>query len=280
MAMLTFKNIVRNSVYHSTLSLRSSMQCNRTLSGYGFTHILSTSTITTQTTSVSSFPSTRSLFQPPTKSSSTLFLSQQYRSFGIKRKFIKKGSKTEKEHITNMLIPRQIGGMDNEVRLVFPDGSNKVMKISDALIRGQEENLDIVLFQANANPPTCKILDLGFHKYNLRKKEAEKRKNAPLPVKTIKFKVKIEKGDFQRKVNEARNFLSKGHSIRLSIVLLKNFIQGEDRAAFLHNEFIKAVKDLIVESSTSGGLNKDSAQRTCEIHPKIAEEEDATSKKH
>ena len=52
------------------------------------------------------------------------------------------------------------------------------------------------------------------------------------------------------------------------------------RIGNLHNEFIKAVKDLIVESSTSGGLNKDSAQRTCEIHPKIAEEEDATSKKH
>ena len=194
--------------------------------------------------------------------------SQQYRHFAIRRKYLKRGTNQQKaEHITNRQIPSRIGGLGTEVRLVFPDASNKLMTIADALIRGQEENLDVVLVQSSAKPPTCKILDLGFHKYNMRKKAAEKRKTAPLPVKTIKFKVKIEKGDFQRKVDEARKFLYKGHTVRLSIVLVARFPQGEERATFLYKNFIAAVDDLILEK-TQRELNSFGAVRQDELQPK------------
>ena len=193
---------------------------------------------------------------------------QQYRHFAIRRKYVKRGSNQQKdEHITNRQIPSRIGGLGTEVRLVFPDASNKLMTIADALIRGQEENLDVVLVQSSAKPPTCKILDLGFHKYNMRKKAAEKRKTAPLPVKTIKFKVKIEKGDFQRKVDEARKFLYKGHTVRLSIVLVARFPQGEERATFLYKNFIAAIDDLILEK-TQRELSSFGAVRQDELQPR------------
>jgi|TARA_B110000208_G_C11650154_1_gene387691 translation initiation factor IF-3 len=196
----------------------------------------------------------------------------QYRPFSIRRKrVVPKGNKRKEEMITNADIRRYVGGMDTEIRLVYPDGSNKIMSLLDALERGRDEDLDIVLIASNAKPPTCKILDVGLHKYQQRRKEAEKRKSAPLPTKTMKFKVKIEKGDFSRKVEQAREFLSKGHNLRLAIVLVTRFPQGEQRAEFLYREFVTSIEDLIVESRAKG-LTQDGALRTADFQSNCTKE--------
>jgi translation initiation factor IF-3 len=215
----------------------------------------------------SSFFSSPRLTNVSTSAFATL-PSFQSRSLAIRRKRPVRQGHNNDAVITNADIRRFVGGLDTEIRLVFPDGSNKIMPLRDALIRGKDEKLDIILASKQSKPATCKILDLGLHKYNLRKKEAEMRKKAPLPLKTIKFKVKIEKGDFLRKAEKARIFLSLGHTVRLSIVLVKRFPQGEERADFLFREFSGAVADLVMDSSLKTGLLKEASQRISDFVPK------------
>jgi hypothetical protein len=88
---------------------------------------------------------------------------------------------------------------------------------------------------------------------------------------TTKPVVKIEKGDFSRKVEQAREFLSKGHNLRLAIVLVTLFPQGEQRAEFLYREFVTSIEDLIVEIRAKG-LTQDGALRTADFQSNCTKE--------
>ena len=47
----------------------------------------------------------------------------------------------------------------------------------------KEEGLDLIEISPNANPPVCKIIDMGKYKYDLQKKANKAKKN-----KKIEFK--------------------------------------------------------------------------------------------
>ena len=261
----------------STMLLRRTLRRIKPSLPIGIASVPFFSSATFSTSSTSSPPRVALHLQgrPALAPHHLLLPSQQYRQFAIKRKWVSpkdRRNNRPKEHITNVDIRRAIGGLDSEVRLIFPDTSFKIMTLRDALIEGDERKLDIILTSRNTKPPICKIIDIGLFKYNIRKKEAEKRKEAPLAKKTVKFKVKIEKGDFSRKVAEARKFLSKGHGVTLAIVLVPRFLAGEERASFLYREFHNAVQDLCVESGKPRGMSTEASMRTCFFHPKPAEE--------
>ncbi|MDB3883121.1 translation initiation factor IF-3 [Amylibacter sp.] len=59
-------------------------------------------------------------------------------------------------------------GADGEnVGVVTPDRGNELARIA---------GLDLVVISPNAQPPVCKIMDLGKFKYEQQKREAEARK--------------------------------------------------------------------------------------------------------
>jgi translation initiation factor IF-3 len=58
-----------------------------------------------------------------------------------------------------------------DVQVIASDGENLgVMNTNDAISMAKNQGLDLIEIAANANPPVCKIMDMGKFKYDAQKK--------------------------------------------------------------------------------------------------------------
>ena len=89
----------------------------------------------------------------------------------------------------------------------------------DALDLARERELDLVELDPHASPPTCKLLNFGRYKYNLRKKQQKNRgKKTVRRRKEVKLRPKTEEHDFQVKLKRARKFLEEGHKVLVTLI--------------------------------------------------------------
>ena len=107
-----------------------------------------------------------------------------------------------------------------EIRVVDSDGEPLgVMNTRDALLKAEEAGLDLVEVAGTAKPPVCRIMDYGKFKYEKAKKEKEaKKKQIKVQNKEIKLHLKTDKHDYDFKIKHAREFLLKGHRVKVSMV--------------------------------------------------------------
>ena len=54
------------------------------------------------------------------------------------------------------------------------------MPLKSAIELAKQEDLDLIEISPNANPPVCKIMDMGKYKYDLQKKPIKQKKNKKL----------------------------------------------------------------------------------------------------
>ena len=68
---------------------------------------------------------------------------------------------------------------DLDVQVIGSDGGNLgAMPLNKAIELAKQEGLDLIEISPNANPPVCKIMDMGKYKYDLQKKaNLAKKKN-------------------------------------------------------------------------------------------------------
>ena len=58
-----------------------------------------------------------------------------------------------------------------DVQVIGSDGGNLgAMPLNKAIEIAKGEGLDLIEISPNANPPVCKIMDMGKYKYDLQKK--------------------------------------------------------------------------------------------------------------
>ena len=68
-----------------------------------------------------------------------------------------------------------------EVQVISSDGKNLGTLSTKAAIEiARQEELDLIEISPNANPPVCKIIDIGKYKYDLQKKLIKRKKNKKL----------------------------------------------------------------------------------------------------
>jgi translation initiation factor IF-3 len=90
-----------------------------------------------------------------------------------------------------------------------------VMSVRDAVSLAESSGLDLIEISPNAEPPVCKIGDVGKHRYELQKKEAAARKNQKTVLtKELKLRPGIEEHDIQVKLRAARRFFEEGDKVR------------------------------------------------------------------
>ena len=108
---------------------------------------------------------------------------------------------------------------EKEVRVIGNDGTQLgIMSSREALALAEEQDLDLVMVGANANTPTCKIMDYGKYKFEQAKKEKENRKNQKtVETKEIRLSLNIDTNDFNTKVNHAARFFKEGNKVKVSI---------------------------------------------------------------
>lgn len=105
-------------------------------------------------------------------------------------------------------------------RLIGVDGSQLgLFGILDAQRVADEQGLDLVEIAPNAEPPVCRVMDYGKFKYQQAIKAKQARKNqSRVEVKEMKFRPKIDKGDYETKKGHVLRFLKKGARVKVTIM--------------------------------------------------------------
>lgn len=102
-----------------------------------------------------------------------------------------------------------------EVRLISAEGEQLgIVKIMEALRNAEQAGLDLVEISPNAEPPVCRVMDYGKHIYRQSK---QKKKQATVHLKEVKFRVGTEDADIQVKVRNIRRFLEQGDKVKVSL---------------------------------------------------------------
>lgn len=139
-----------------------------------------------------------------------------------------------------------------EVRLVGPAGEQVgIVRIEDALRLAAESDLDLVEVAPTAKPPVCKLMDFGKYKYEAAVKAREARKNQTNTVlKEIRFRLKIDKHDYETKRGHALRFLGAGDKVKAMIQFRGREQQRPEMGIRLLQKFATDVAEVgAIESS-------------------------------
>lgn len=93
-----------------------------------------------------------------------------------------------------------------------------VVAIEDALRRAEEAGLDLIEVAATADPPVCRIADLGKYLFEQGKRARDARKNQHVSeVKEVRLRPRTDEHDLQVRVRAARRFLEDGHKVKVEV---------------------------------------------------------------
>jgi len=107
----------------------------------------------------------------------------------------------------------------HEVQVIGSDGKNLgTLSTKEAISIAKQEGLDLIEISPNANPPVCKIIDIGKYKYDLQKKANKaKKKQRIINLKEIKLRPVTEIHDYNFKIKNAQKFLKKGDKVKFTV---------------------------------------------------------------
>ena len=142
-----------------------------------------------------------------------------------------------------------------DVQVIGSDGGNLgAMPLNKAIELAKQEGLDLIEISPNANPPVCKIMDMGKYKYDAQKKaNLAKKKQKIVLLKEIKMRPVTETHDYDFKVKNAKKFIAKGDKVKFTI----RFKGRELQHSHLGNELMAKIKEDMKEVSK------------VELHPKF-----------
>lgn len=117
------------------------------------------------------------------------------------------------------------------------------ISLEDALERAKEADLDLVEVNPKANPPVCKIVNLGQLKYE-RDKLAHKQKmqQKKVDTKNIRLSFRISEHDLNMRISQAEKFLVKDNKIKVELSLKGREKQYPKKAADIMNNFVASLQ--------------------------------------
>ena len=133
-----------------------------------------------------------------------------------------------------------------EVQVIASDGENLgVLNTNEAISIAKNQGLDLIEIAPNANPPVCKIMDMGKYKYDLQKKANQaKKKQKTVSLKEIKLRPGTETHDYNFKIKNAKKFISKGNKVKFTVKFKGREMQHTDLGKDLMNKIIEETKDI------------------------------------
>ena len=133
-----------------------------------------------------------------------------------------------------------------DVQVIASDGENLgVMNTNDAISMAKNQGLDLIEIAANANPPVCKIMDMGKYKYDLQKKANQaKKKQKIVSLKEIKLRPGTEIHDYNFKIKNAKKFITKGNKVKFTVKFKGREMQHTNLGKDLMDKIIEETKDI------------------------------------
>ena len=128
-----------------------------------------------------------------------------------------------------------------EVQVISNEGENLgILSTNEAVSKAKNQGLDLIEIAPNANPPVCKIMDMGKYKYDAQKKaNLAKKKQKIIALKEIKMRPVTETHDYEFKVKNAKKFIAKGDKVKFTI----RFKGRELQHSHLGNELMAKIKE-------------------------------------
>ena len=107
-----------------------------------------------------------------------------------------------------------------EVRVIGAEGEQLgILQRNEAIAMAREIGCDLVEVSSNATPPVCRIMDYGKFKYDQAIKAKQARKNqSKIETKEMKFRPKIDVGDYTTKKKHVLRFLEAGNKVKITIM--------------------------------------------------------------
>ena len=133
-----------------------------------------------------------------------------------------------------------------DVQVIGSDGSNLgTMPLKKGIELAKQESLDLIEISPNANPPVCKIMDIGKYKYDLQKKANQAKKKQKIAnLKEIKLRPGTETHDYNFKIKNAKKFITKGDKVIFTVKFKGREMQHAELGKNLMNKIIEETKDI------------------------------------
>ena len=157
----------------------------------------------------------------------------------FKQNYFQRRTKPKGPRVNNRIFSR-------EVQVITNDGENLgVINTNDAISRAKDAGLDLIEIAPNANPPVCKIMDMGKFKYDQQKKASKAKKNQKkIELKEIKLRPVTGIHDYTFKIKNAQKFLSKGDKVKFTVKFKGRELQHSHLGNELMNKIIQDMQNV------------------------------------
>lgn len=135
-----------------------------------------------------------------------------------------------------------------ECRLIAYDGSQLgIFPIEQAQRIADNEGYDLVEIAPQAQPPVCRIMDYGKFKYDQAIKAKQARKNqSKVETKEMKFRPKIDIGDYTTKKKHVMRFLAAGCKVKITIMFRGREMSHPEQGLSILERLADDLKDVVV----------------------------------
>lgn len=152
--------------------------------------------------------------------------------------------------------PEYVPPMNDEIRhpevrvtVVAQNGKDEPLGIlsrGDALAKAKElGGLDLILINANSDPPVCKIVDYSKYRYMQEKKRKEKAKNSKATeVKEVKMSYKIGDHDYNVRLKAATKFIKQGNRVKATVMFRGREVQHDKLGIDLLNRLASDLEEV------------------------------------
>lgn len=142
-----------------------------------------------------------------------------------------------------------------ECRLIGVDGSQLgIFSIDAAQNIADEQGFDLVEIAPEADPPVCRVMDYSKFKYEqAQKAKAARKKQTRVDIKEMKFRPKIDVGDYETKKRHVIRFLESGAKVKVTIMFRGREMAHPDLGLNILEKLAEDLKD----------------QATVEVQPKL-----------
>ena len=135
-----------------------------------------------------------------------------------------------------------------ECRLIAYDGSQLgIYPIEQAQRIADNEGYDLVEIAPQAQPPVCRIMDYGKFKYDQAIKAKQARMNqSKIETKEMKFRPKIDIGDYTTKKKHVMRFLAAGSKVKITIMFRGREMSHPEQGLSILERLADDLKDVAV----------------------------------
>ncbi len=134
----------------------------------------------------------------------------------------------------------------SQCRLIGYDGTQMgIYTVAEAQRVADREGLDLVEIAPNVDPPVCRIMDYGKYKYEQAIKAKQARKNqSRVETKEMKFRPKIDVGDYETKKRHVVRFLEAGTKVKITIMFRGREMAHPEQGLSILERLSEDLKDI------------------------------------